>query len=124
MDDFSRFMELCPAVEADHVVVVKALMQWFMSLGIVPIHVSDRNRVIRDLCHCLDIKQHFYLPNLHWPHGTIERQNHEVLFALRSLTLEMQLSFEDWPDILPMANCALNHSVNRLLGYAPVTLFT
>ena len=80
MDAFSGFKELVPAEEAEHFVVVKALLQWFMRFGVVPVHVSDRgshfkNKVIEELDRLLEIKHHFCLPNLHWPNGTIERQN-------------------------------------------------
>ena len=92
-------------------------------------HVSDReshfkNKVMEDLERILEIKHHFCLPNLHWPNGTIERQNREVLFVLRALTSEFLLNFTDWPDILPMANWALNHAIQPVHGYAPVTIFT
>src|SRR5690349_16899269 len=100
-----------------------------MRFGVVPIHVSDRgshfkNTVMKELCHWLAVQYHFCLPNLHWPNGTIERQNREMLYVLRSLTSEFMLAFEQWPDIVPMANWALSHSNNKFSGYAPVTLFT
>ena len=129
MDDFSGFKELIPAENADHLVVVKALLHWFARFGVVPIHVSDRgshfkNKVMEELAYRLDIKHHFCIPNLHRPNGTIECQNREILFVLRSLISEMKLSFHEWTDILSMVIWALNHCHQSSRGYPAVTLFT
>ena len=54
MDDFSGFKELIPAENADHLAVVKALLNWFARFGVAHIHVSDRgshfkNKVMEEL---------------------------------------------------------------------------
>lgn len=73
----------------------------------------------------MKIEQEFSPVYSPWINGTVKRLNKDVLQVLRSLLLEYDLDFHEWPYLLPVLLGNLNHTPLRSLGgHSPVELFT
>jgi Integrase core domain/Integrase zinc binding domain/Chromo (CHRromatin Organisation MOdifier) domain len=129
-DDASGFVWLVPCETADAETTATALLQWFALFGVVLTWTSDRgthfkNTVIQRLNRSLHAHHHFTTPYCPQSNGTVETVCKEVLRACRAPLSEFRMSSLDWPQILPVLQSILNHSVRSSLGdRAPITVFT
>ena len=120
-DDFSGYVWLLPAKNADSSTTADGLLTWFSSFGVVPQWVSDqgthfKNEVIRHLLEQMNSSHHFTLPYTPWSNGTVEVVGRELLRCIRALLSEFQLPQRSWTRVLPLVQSALNSSILKRLG--------
>jgi len=59
-----------------------------------------------------------------WSNGAVERLGREVLRAFRATISELQIGFQEWPDLVPLVQSSLNNSPSPQRGNkAPITIF-
>ena len=130
MDGFSKFVELVPCTNADSATAVTALLDWFKRYGIVKQWTSDRGRhflntVMTDLSHKLGITHHFTAAYAPWSNGQVERVNREIREMLSALISETKIQHDNWPQLLPVINYAINTTPSTsLAGLSPFSIFT
>ena len=129
-DDCSSFIWLEPCESIDAETAAKTLLKWFSLFGVVSTWVSDRgshfkNKVMERLNRQLHAHHHFTTPYCPQSNGTVETVCKEVLRAVRALLSEFRLKEKEWPEVLPLLQSILNHSVRPSLNNeAPITVFT
>ncbi|POM74326.1 Hypothetical protein PHPALM_8730 [Phytophthora palmivora] len=73
----------------------------------------------------MKIEQEFSPVYSPWLNGMVERLNQDVLQVLRTLLLEYDLDFHEWPYLLTVLQGNLNHTPLQLLeSHSPAELFT
>ena len=83
-----------------------------------------KNETVRAVTRGLKVPHHFTLPYTPWSNSAVERLGKEILRALRSIVSELQTKFEDWPDLLPVVQSALNNAPRPQRGnISPITGF-
>ena len=83
-----------------------------------------RNETVRLIGKGLKVPHHFTLPYNPWSNGAVERLGRELLRVMRSVLSELQMSFTEWPDILPLVQSALNNVPSPQRGnISPITAF-
>lgn len=100
---------------SDAVNAAASLVSWCTVFGPSKSFMSDepthfKNETIRLLAKSLSIKHHFTRPYSPWSNGAVERLGKKLLWVSRAVTSELQLRSNEWPDLLPPAQNALNHS--------------
>jgi RNase H-like domain found in reverse transcriptase/Reverse transcriptase (RNA-dependent DNA polymerase)/Integrase core domain/Integrase zinc binding domain/Chromo (CHRromatin Organisation MOdifier) domain len=129
-DDLSSYVWLIPCQRADAASVVDALVLWFAAFGVAYTWVSDRgshfkNKVMDGVRQALRSQHHYTTAYCPWANGTVERACKEVLRATRALLSEFRLQPNQWPEVCPVVQSALNHSPSSQRGQiAPITIFT
>lgn len=129
-DDHSDFKWLFPFAGTAAENAAIALTDWCASFGIPQGLMSDgpthfKNETIRRLTKALKVPHHFTLPYTPWSNGAVERLGKEILRTFRAIISELQMDFNEWPDILPMIQSILNMSPSPQRGYvSPITAFT
>ena len=89
----------------------------------IPTHF--RNKSVLLVHKGLKIPHHFTLPFAPWIKGTVERLRKDLLPVLRSVVSEVQIPLEEWPDLLPFMQSALNHSPSPQRANVPsISVFT
>ena len=59
-----------------------------------------------------------------WSDGAVERLGKELLRVFRSIVSELQMRFEEWPDLLPVVQSALNNGPSpQRRDISPITSF-
>ena len=67
---------------------------------------------------------HFTLPYTPGSDGAVERLGKELLRVFRSIVSELQMRFEEWPDLLPVVQSALNNGPSpQRRDISPITSF-
>lgn len=69
-----------------------------------------KHETIRLLSKELRVPHHFTLPYCLWSNGGIERLGKELFRTLRAVLSELQMRSNEWPDLLPIIQSALNKS--------------
>jgi transposase InsO family protein len=130
VDLYARYVDLVPCAEANAANVVRALLRWFAQFGVCTQWQTDGgshfvNSVLSQLRGLLKCDHHITTPYAPWANGAVERQNAQVLTALRALCAEACIEESAWPDLVPLVQANINHSASSALGgYAPVTVMT
>lgn len=105
----------------------RAIIEWCAAFGVSNGMMSDGptnflNEIVRRVCKGLKAPHHFTLPYTPWSNGSIERLGKELLRVFRSVITELQLKFDEWPDLLPVVQSALNNAPSPIRGnIAPIT---
>lgn len=108
----------------------QAIIDWCAAFGVPKMLMSDgpthfKNETVRMVCKNLKVPHHFTLPYSPWSNGAVERLGKELLRVLRSVCSEMQLRPEEWTDLLPLVQSALNNAPSPQRGnIPPLTAFT
>ena len=85
----------------------------------------SKNETVRLLTKGLKVPHHFTLPYTPWSNGSIERLGKELLRVFRSVISELRMRFEEWPDLVPLVQSAINNAPSpQRGGVAPITVFT
>ena len=92
-----------------------AIIDWSAAFGVPAALMSDgpthfRNETMRLITKGLRVPHHFTLPYCPWSNGAIERLGKELLRVARAVTAELQMAFDEWPDILPLLQSAINNA--------------
>ena len=128
-DDFSSFCWLFPFSTPAAENTALAILEWCSSFKVPRILMSHqgthfKNETVRELTRLLKVLHHFTLPCSPWRHGAIERLGREVLRVFRATLSELQMAFEEWPDLIPLVQSALNNnSSSQRRNRAPITAF-
>lgn len=84
-----------------------------------------QNETIQMLAKGLRAQHHFTLPYCPWSNGAVERLGKELLRTARALLSELQLRQDEWPQLLPIFQSAINNSPSpQRNNVAPITAFT
>lgn len=129
-DDHSDFKWLFALTATTTENAATALTDWcalsgipngLMSVG--PTHF--KNETIRSLTKSLKVPHHFTLPYKPWINGAVERLGKELLRTFRAIVSELQMEFDEWPDLLPIVHSTLNTAPSPQRGnVSPITAFT
>ena len=92
-----------------------AIIDWSAVFGVPDALMSDGprhfpNETMRLIAKGLRVPYHFTLPYCPWSNGAIERLGKELLRIARAVTAELQMDFDEWPDILPLLQSAINNA--------------
>lgn len=107
-----------------------AIVDWCAAFGVPKSLMSDgpthfKNETLNRLSKGLKVPHHFTLPYTPWSNGAVERLGKELLRVFRSITSELLLRPEEWPDLLPIVQSALNNAPSpQRRNIPPVTAFT
>ena len=106
-----------------------AIIAWSAAFGAPSGLMSEgpthfRNETMRLISKGLSIRHHFTLPYCPWSNSDIERLGREILRVARAVTAELQMAFDERPDIPPLLQSAINNapSAHRSKA-APITAF-
>lgn len=103
-----------------------AIIDWCTAFGTPNTLVSDgpthfKNKTARLVAKNLKVFYHFTLPCCAWPSGAVERLEQKQLHIMRAIVAELQLCFEEWQDILPIVQSAINNAPSPREGsIAPI----
>jgi hypothetical protein len=64
----------------------------------------------------LKAKHHFTTANCPWSNGTIESACKQVIRAFRAVLSELNMYADEWPEVVNMAQSALNNSLSTRLN--------
>lgn len=129
-DDFSSYSWLIPFTAANSDNTADALIEWATTFTVPKMLMSDggshfKNATLRKLSRGLKTPHHFTLPYSPWSNGAVERLGREVLRLFRTIMSELQLPFNEWTDLVPVVQHALNNSPSsQRRGLCPITIFT
>lgn len=129
-DDHSGYVRLYSTTNTTAETVAHAFLDWcatftipksFMSNG--PTHF--RNETIRLLVKGLRTKHHFTLPYFTWSNGAVERVGRAILRVYHAVLSELHLRPNEWADLVPIFQSALNHAPSpQLHSIPPITELT
>jgi len=128
-DDHSDYAWFFPSSDTLAETAAIALVDWCAAFSVPNGWMSDgpthfRNETIRLLARGLKVPHHFTLPYTPWSNGAVERLGKELLRVFRAVASEIQLRFEEWPDLLPLVQSALNNAPSpQRKNIAPITAF-
>lgn len=72
----------------------------------------------------LRVPHHFTLPYCPWSNGAVERLAKDLLRVARAAIAELQMAFDECPDLLPLIQIAINNVTSPQRGnVAPITAF-
>ena len=106
------------------------MLDWSADFGAPHGLMSDgpshfKNETIRLLSKSLRSPHHFTLPYCPWSNGGVERLGKETLRVVRAVLSELQLQHDDWPELIPLVQSAINNAPSpQRNGVAPITAFT
>ena len=106
-----------------------AIIDWCAAFGVPKELMSDgpthfKNETVRAVTRRLKVPHHFTLPFTPWSNGAVERLGKELLRVFQSIVSELQIKFEEWPDLLPVVQGALNNAPSPQRGnISPITCF-
>lgn len=129
-DDFSSYSWLVPFASANANNTADALIEWSTTFTAPVMLMSDcgthfKNATVRKLARGLKTPHHFTLPYSPWSNGAVERLGREVLRMFRSIMSELELPVNEWTDIVPVVQSALNNAPSpQRGGLCPITIFT
>lgn len=108
----------------------QAVIDWCAAFGVPKGLMYDgpthfKNVTIEAVTKGLKVQHHFTLPYFPWKNGGIERLGKEIVRIFRTTLSELQLSQEDWPDLLTLVQSVINNSPSPQRGnVCPITAFT
>lgn len=97
------------------------IIDWSAAFGVPKALMSDwlshfKNETIRLVSKGLCVPHHFTLPYCPRSNGLIERLGKELIRTARSVLSELQLRFEEWPDLFPLIQSVINNSPSPQRG--------
>lgn len=129
-DDHSNYCWFFPFPDTSAENAARAIIDWCAAFGVPHGLMSDgpthfRNETLRLVAKGLRVPHHFTLPYAPWSNGGIERLGKELLRVLRSTSSELQLAHEEWPDLLPLVQSAINNAPSpQRAGVPPIKAMT
>lgn len=129
-DDHSGYCWFYPCPDQTAESTANALLDWCAAFGAPSAFMSDspthfKNETIRLLTKGLQSRHHFTLPYCPWSNGAVERLGNELLRIFRAVLSETQLPKDEWPQLLPIFQSAINNSPSPARSnIAPITAFT
>lgn len=129
-DDHSDYKWLFAFLDTSAANASRAIIDWAAAFGVPNGLMSDglthfKNETVRMVSKGLKVPHHFTLPYSPWSNGGIERLGKELLHAFRSILSELQMRPEEWPDLLPLVQSALNNAPSpQRSDIAPIIAFT
>jgi hypothetical protein len=129
-DDFSGFTWFKPVAEETADIVAKAIIEWATLFGMpTSIHTDNGKQFVGKVISELQQKYKFRLvtsyADLHFTHGTVERSHKELNKIIKCLLSEFQLGNEQWEEVIPLANEAVNSTpTERLMWRSPRQVMT
>ena len=111
-DDFSGFIELIPATDADRPMVGDAFVQWYSRFGMLLMHVSDqgshfKNKVIKKFNYILEISHHMTKAYSFWANGTVGKVSNDIQKIRSGLDAISPLSLVYDPDANKIRDCPM-----------------
>lgn len=129
-DDHSDFKQLHPTADMLPDTTANAIIYSSASFRVPKAFMSDGpsqfgNDTLRRVAKELKYSHHFTLPCWPWSNRAVERLAKEVLRTFRAIQSELQHHEEEWPDLVPIVQSALNHYHSpQRDDVAPITAFT
>lgn len=104
-----------PAHNTDSETAANALLDWGAAFGASNGLMSDgptifKNGTIRQVTKGLQTPHHFIFLYCQWSNGAVERLGKELLHVSRAVLLELQMGHDDWPQLVPFFQSALNNA--------------
>ena len=114
-DDHSGYQWFFPFATTAAENAANEIIDWCAAFGVPQGLMSDgpthfRNETMLLIAKGLRVPHHFTLPYTPWRYGTVERLGKELVRALRATVSEFQMRYEEWPDLLPLVQSALNNA--------------
>lgn len=125
--DYKWFFNF-PNTDAEN--AAHAIIDWCAAFGVPNGMMSDgpthfKNETLRSVSKGLKVPHHFTLPYTPWSNGAVERLGKELLRIFRSVISELGMNFEEWTDLVPLVQSALNQAPAPQRGnVSPITAFT
>ncbi len=128
-DDFSGLCSFTPAFGAKKEIAASALISFFSHFGVARFWISDGgshfvNSVLTEFARLVGSDHHIVLAYSAWANGPAERMVKEFIRVLTALSSEHRLPYEDWPQLAPVVELALNTVVSPLRGRSAVEIVT
>ncbi len=128
-DDFSGLCSFTPAISPTKEMAASALISFFSHFGVARVWVSGGgshfvNSVLAEFASLVGSDHHIVLAYSAWANGPAERMVKELIRVLTALCSEHQLPYEDWPQLVPVAELALNTIVSPMRGRSAVEIVT
>lgn len=127
LSDYKWFFEFADTLATN---AATAIIDWCAAFGVPKSLLSDgpthfKNETVRLVCEGLRVPHHFTLPYCPWSNGAVERLGKELLRVFRAVLSELQMRHDEWPDLLPLVQSALNTAPSPQRGdVSPITAFT
>jgi len=129
-DDHSDYKWFFAFADTSAENAAQAIIDWSAAFGVPNGLISDgptrfKNETVRRVAKGLKVPHHFTLPYAPWRNGAVERLGKELLRVFRAAVSELQMRFEEWPDLLPVVQSVLNNAPSPQRGnISPITAFT
>lgn len=129
-DDHSDYKWFFAFADTSAENAAQVIIDWSAAFGVPKMLMSNgpthfKNEAVRLVSKGLKVPHHFTLPYTPWSNGAVERLGKEVLRVFRSVCSELQLRPEEWTDLLPLIQSALNNAPSPQRGnVSPLTAFT
>lgn len=129
-DDHSNYCWLFSFPDTLAENAARAIIDWSAAFGVPRGLMSDgpthfKNETLRRVSKGLRVPHHFTLPYTPWSNGAVERLGKELLRVFRAVCSELQLRPEEWPDLLPLVQSAINNAPSpQRADIPPVTAMT
>ena len=122
VDKFARLTEFVPARAATAMVAARAIVKWAAQRGLPYWLISDggshfANTLLESLAEILGLEHHITLPYCPWANGSVEVVGKDLLWTLRALCSEFNVSIDEWDLVIPVSEYAINHRPRRILGH-------
>jgi hypothetical protein len=127
---FSRFVRLFTCESACSQAVVDALVSWSSDFGLPYELMSDQGshfmgEVVTGVRKQLGIGASYTPVYAPAANGAAERVCLRVREVLSALALQFNVSYDDWPSLVPLVQLVINQTASRVLaGYTPLQVFT
>lgn len=128
-DDHSNYAWFYATCDTAAEQAASAIIDWCAAFGTPKQLMSDgpthfKNETIRQLAKGLRVPHHFTLPYSPWSNGGIERLGKELLRTFRAVVSELQMRVDEWADLLPVIQSALNNAPSpQRNNVSPITAF-
>lgn len=129
-DDHSEYCWFFAFPDTSAENATRAIIDWSAAFGVPNGLMSDgpthfKNETVRRVAKGLKVPHHFTLPYTPWSNCAVERLGKELLRVFRSVSSELQTRPDEWPDLLPLVQSALNNAPSpQRANVSPVTAFT
>jgi len=126
----SQYVLLIPCTGPTAKEAVRGIVEWIKIFGAPRIIYSDMGshftaKLMQSLERQLGIDHIYSVPHESYTNGSVERANGIAIKNLSTLTNEFGLTFDQYEEILPLANIAMNsRQIPSLNGKSPLELMT
>lgn len=129
-DDHSSYCWLFAIPDTSAKNAARSIIDCCAAFGVPSGSMSDgqtnfKNETLRLVAEKLRVPHQFTLPYVPWSNGGIERRGKDILHVLRSTASKLQLVHEEWPNLLPLVQNAINNAPSsQRAGVPPTTAMT